>query len=192
MGSIASKHTSNISVIFDKLGYGGAATLSNTELINLKPSHLAEVVSWDVASTQSFFRFSNPLKITTHNLLSLMNSKESFNRIAWDKANQKILAFLTLSNHHVTDGRAQLGFAYNPSLATDTKLLESILSRFCVEGFKFLKLNKIQSFLMTSDVLMEKLLMRMGALKEGVLTEHFFNDAKFRNVAVYGLFQENL
>jgi hypothetical protein len=137
--------------------------LSNIELINLKPSHLAEVVSWDVASTQSFFRFSNPLKITTHNLLSLMNSKESFNRIAWDKTNQKILAFLTLSNHHATDGRAQLGFAYNPSLATDTKLLESILSQFCVEGLKFLKLNKIQSFLITSDVLMEKLLMRMGA-----------------------------
>jgi hypothetical protein len=170
----------------------GGTALSNIELVNLKPSHLSEIVAWDISSTQSFFRFSNPLKITTQNLLSLMNSKESFNRIALDKTTQKLLAFLTLSNHNVTDGRAQLGFAYNPSLAGDAKLLEGLLAMFCVEGIKFLKLNKIQSFLITSDVMMEKLLLRMGALKEGVLTEHFFNEAKFRNVAVYGLFQENL
>jgi hypothetical protein len=133
------------------------------ELSALKPRHFTEIMTWDHDTPQSFFRFRNPLKITTENLGLMLTDKSGFYQVAIDKATQKPLCVLALTGFHQVDQRGNFSVGFDQNHLPDIKLLDKALFLFFQMVFNKLKLQKIQIFLLGLETNLEKSLVRLGA-----------------------------
>ena len=85
--------------------------------------------------------------------------------------------------------RAELGYALKSDEFKRKAYMTEALQFVIPYGFNTMQLNRIEAMVGTENIASQKLLLKFGFTKEGIMREHYFVDGEYQDSIIYSLLQ---
>ena len=104
-----------------------------------------------------------------------------------DKASNKIIGWCSFHIWYTEHNRAEIGYNISEESFKQKGLMSEALEKILEYGFTTMNLHRVEALVATYNIPSLKLLDKNNFKKEGVLREHYFENDRMEDSAIYSL-----